>query len=376
MKGENRRDNIFRRAREEVTVPELLERYGFPLRRVGSTLRSSRCPACGQSSHRSVKLVVWEDRWYCHRCEESGDVITAVQWLEGLGAKDAALFLLGEEEPRRERKRLKQVEPPKRSSFDEEEKKRLEAVKKAVEALISVARRGAGSRKRIWEYLTREKRIPERIVREALKRGIVYFLPDNPFQLKQAVLEHISEDVLRKAGLLKEQTDKKTGEIKTFLKILPRRPVLTPFRSNGSGITGAEFRSVDGADPKTIAIGRIFPWWWKGEGRDVLLTEGLTDFLSAPAMGWRGNVLGLTGVGQVRNPRIKECFRKLLSQGFKLFPAFDNDEAGRKALEALEEEFEVSGVFIPPPGKDLNDVLRDGGHIEDIREHYEEAGYV
>ncbi len=319
-KGETRRDNIFHRAKEEISVPDLLERYGFPLKRVGSSLRSSRCPSCGQSSHRSVKLVVWEDRWYCHRCEESGDVITAVQWLEGLTAKDAALFLLGEEEPRRER-RFRKVEPPKKlSSFDEEEKKRLEAVRKAVEALISVARRGAGSRKRIWSYLTQERRIPERVVREALRRGIVHFLPDNPFQLKQTVLNSVPEDVLREAGLLKEQTDKKTGEIKTFLKILPRRPVLTPFRSNGSGITGAEFRSVDGADPKTIAIGRIFPWWWKGEGQDVLITEGLTDFLSAPAMGWRGNVLGLTGVGQVRNPRIKECFRKLLDRVSGSFP--------------------------------------------------------
>lgn len=376
MSRNSRRDNIFRRAREEISVPELLERYGFPLRRVGSTLRSSRCPACGQSSHRSVKLVVWEDAWYCHRCEESGDVITAVQWLEGLTAKDAALFLLGEEEPRRER-RFRKVEPPKKTpSFEEEEKKRLEAVRKAVEALISVARNGAGSRKKIWEYLIEKRSIPKWIIREALKRGIVHFLPDNPFQLKQAVLDNVPENVLHEAGLLKERVDKKTGEVSNRLAILPRRPVLTPFRSNGSGITGAEFRTVDGADPKTIAIGKIFPWWWKGEGRDVLITEGLTDFLSAPAMGWRGNVLGLTGVGQVRNPRIRECFKKLLDRGFRLFPAFDNDEAGRKALEALEEEFSIEGIFIPPPGKDLNDVLRDGGHIEDLRETYEEVMYV
>ena len=320
-----------------------------------------------------MRLAITEEVWFCHRCGESGDVITAVQWLEGLdNPKEAALFLLGEtEKPRRARK-LRKVEPPRKRSpaeIEAEERKRLEAVKAAVKALIVAAQKGTGSRRKIWSYLTltKEKAIPERVIREALKRGFFYFLPDNPFQVKQAVCEHVPEDVLVNAGLLKEKVNQQTGEIRRYLAIIPRRPIMTPFRSRKCGITGTEFKTINGADPKSIAIGKFVPWWWKGETPDVLVTEGLTDFLSALGMGWRGCIFGLTGAPMLRRPEIIGLLRELRNQGRRIYLGLDNDGAGFKAVQAVfEAGLEVEGFFLPPEGKDLNDVLREGGRMEDI----------
>lgn len=347
--------NIYEEARNAIGIIELLERYGFPIRRVGSSWRSSRCPACGQSPDpRSVRLAIFPDRnlWYCHRCEAKGDVIAAVAEIEGISRYEAAREILTDT-CGFHRVRLRPVD-----QIQKEYKEATLAKSRVVSRIIRIALTSKGARKHCWDYLRGERKIPEEVIREAIKRKLLLFLP-NFFQVKKEIEDKIPQDLVEKAGFVKERTDRETGEV-VVRNVLPflvgRRPIVCPFNLYFEEhlLQGAEFRAVNGAEPKTVTLGPKGFWYWASESKHLLITEGMIDALSALSLGWEGAVLGLPGVQDLK--RVPESFW----EGREVWLALDGDEAGQKMTEWAVSQGFASHVFEIPEDKDLNDLLREG----------------
>ncbi len=352
-------DDIFERAKQEVDLLSLLSSYGFELRRFPSGYRSNRCPACGPSQNKnSTRLSVIPSEngywiWHCFCCNKTGDVITALQYLEGFYSPlDAAKWLLGEGEFEKKRRLqpVKSAPPPDEKDVSEKNRARLEVIKN----LLTLASTCKGSRKRIWAYFIEQRRIPENIFREAIKKKLVFLLPDEPLVLNNTILSHIPLSRLQKADLLRK------GKVKNLILL---RPVISPFRQKG-GLIGAQFRAVDrDVSPKTVNLVSTGLWWWKGEEKAVCVVEGVIDMLSLVAMGWRGCVLALAGTGLA--DKAIEVLKGPL-RGREVYLALDGDQAGREATRKILSSIKNAHVLQIPDSCDLNDLLKQG--VRDWRE--------
>lgn len=80
--------------RRRHPLPDLLARYGLPLRRCGRAL-VGRCPFHDDRGRPNLYVYPDSERWRCYRCDAGGDVIAFVQRIEGLGFLDAVRRLEG-----------------------------------------------------------------------------------------------------------------------------------------------------------------------------------------------------------------------------------------------------------------------------------------
>ena len=354
--------DVFEEAKQKFELPALLERYGFEIRRVGSSLRSNRCPACGASKHRnSTRLSIIQNSegawlWHCFACGKSGDVVTAVQYLEGFySALDAARWLLEDFKPEQTRPKGKlsvvKTAPPDPDEISEKNKARLEVIKK----LLSLALTAKGSRKRCWGYFIEERKIPELVLREALRRKIVHLLPDSPVALNNCVVANVELELLKKAKLIKGRKLRNT---------ILLRPIVSPFLSKKK-LTGAQFRAIDpDVQLKAVSLVSNGLWWWSGEQKgSVAVVEGVIDMLSLVAMQWNGCILGMAGCGLAR--RAAEVIKGSL-RGRVIYLGLDGDKAGREAAEIISGASQFCQILTLSGGKDLNDLLREG--VRDWRE--------
>ena len=356
-------DDVFERAKREIDLPSLLRSYGFELRQFNGYYRSNRCPYCGPSPHRNstrlnIRYVDGTWLWHCFACGQTGDVVKAVQLLEGFySAKDAAEWILEDMKPSFRGADCKSTPEPVRKSTDQKQQSETNRARlQVIKALVNVALTGKGSRRRIWSYLIEERCIPEAVVREALRRKILYMLPDSPVVANRVILEAVPPDLLAEADLLT-----RSGSVKGLILM---RPVLSPFRKKKEGLIGAQFRAISpDVAPKTISLVSSGMWWWKGENRGVCVVEGLIDMLSLVAMRWKGSILALAGVGLAQ--KAAEVLKGPL-KGMDIYIALDCDTAGREATEKIASTVNVKAVLTLPDGKDLNDLLKGG--VKDWRE--------
>ena len=97
-----------------------------------------------------------------------------------------------------------------------------------------------------------------------------------------------------------------------------------------------------------------------GSGDDLIVCEGLEDALSVATLGRPSRVLGLPGIGILRNIRT--------DKGARVVVVRDGDEAGSAADQALHaglDELILQAadvdVTVTPKGQDANSILCDGG---------------
>ena len=77
-----------------INVPELYNYYGFTVKKVGSSLRSNVCPACGENSRKSIKVILSENYWHCFRCGAGGNIYEAIKLIENVDFKEAVDILV------------------------------------------------------------------------------------------------------------------------------------------------------------------------------------------------------------------------------------------------------------------------------------------
>ncbi|WP_023842782.1 MULTISPECIES: toprim domain-containing protein [Burkholderia] len=295
------------------------------------------CPECGASSKNSVKISVKDDKWNCFVCKEHGDVIEAAARYWGMPLSEAAVQLVGADADI-----IRTHTPPKPKPAVQRDDTALgEVISKLVAALPEPSQEGL-------DYLCGVRRIPEHIVREACKKGMVLTLPSNPMVAKDFLCDHIGRDLMVQAGLWKPDGKAPAAAFRPLLLV----------SSNLMSVEFRYLRPIKDGEVKMLRAGTIFPWGWRGETGRVLITEGCIDLLSAVALGTKRSVLGLPGCENWK----PEWFSKF--RGWDVMVAFDNDGPGRMAFEKLQPVLlqavgrEISRYEHKPGVKDLNEELQ------------------
>jgi len=295
--------DIFEEAKRKIDLLQFLRGYGFDLKVYPSGARGNRCPNCGPSRDpHSTRL-------YVGRGEDA-------EWLLG-----ETKLPVSRPACRGQSGRQARLTVASKEELSKVNKKRLQVI----EGLVASIACERGSRKKIWDYLIEVRGIPEQVLREVIRRKLVYLLPDDPFTLNQAMLRRFDTFLLKEAELLT-----KKGSIKPLIL---SRPIVSPFFSHRR-LVGAQFRGLGDTQPKTITLVKSGLWWWRGEENSVCVVEGIIDLMSLLAMGWHGSILAVPGTGMVR--KVIEILKEPL-KGMDVTIALDGDGAGYDLNDLLKE---------------------------------------
>lgn len=338
----------FERAREAIDLAGFITSiYGKPSFK-SSHPRWDMCPHCGESSKGSAKLVVRKGHYKCFSCANGGSVVDFAAAMKGVSPDEAAKWLLNEPVlPIYQR-----GESVADNGDDEIRMLRASDVVHDLRAVLC-----ANRNQDVLRYLHEERCIPVKVLREAVDRKILGFLPSNPREAHELLVDIVGEQRLREAGFWKE--GKKLAGI-------AYRPLVL-FLNAGS----AEFRVIGNRlenQAKAIRYGVTnSPFFWGGSSGKTKVVEGAIDMLSEVALnGSDDNIVGLPGCN---NWEIS-WFEKLQAAGRALSVEvrLDNDvnrANGRNPGQewAVELIKALGGIGIraintSPEVGDVNDVLK------------------
>jgi hypothetical protein len=277
-------------------------------------------------------------------------LVTAVALLENISNYEAARLILNESTNFQIKK-----------DWQEVAKKEKEKAKYKSEIVKIILKHCSTSNIPCWKYLTEKRAISLEVIKKAIQRGLITFLPNNLNFTKE-----IPFKLIEKAGLIKEKVDKETGEIRR-INILPfllkERPIVFPFNLfPEENHNGAEFRTIlSDKTPKAITLGVKGFWYWETQSQHLLVCEGFIDLLSALTMGWKGEIIAVAGVWDVK--RIPAS----IWQNKTIWFALDADQAGVKVTNWAIGEGIVNYVFSLPEEKDLNNILKEGKNFKSLK---------
>lgn len=335
------------RAKEKLRLIDYLyEVLGEPTK-IGVGLRWNSCPNCGKSkgASRKLRLSRQGDLFRCAKCGETGDVIKAIQICEGFSqVTDAARWVLYSNQCGT---KVSKIEV---SSIPEENPVMNECLLKIYDAAKSSARSQP-----VVDYLLKTRALTPKVMMRAQDEGILRFLPADPKESIQFLIDVCGESELRESGLWREGA-KVPG--------IAFRPLMFFFPDK----KGAEFRVIKkssvGGDVKAIRYGVANqPWLWMGSSDDIWsITEGAIDLLSIPCLNpsYNGNIMGVPGC----NNWVPEWFDLLA--GKRVFICFDNDlddplNPGQTwAKMIFDELLKIDArpmIRLPEGGKDINEML-------------------
>jgi DNA primase len=332
---------LFEKAKTRNLV-EIAEKSGFVLRKQGAGYAAKHCPHCHPGGNDAMSIYpkdgIW--RWNCFRCSKGGTVVDFAAAVWGIPERDAAMRLANGVE-------FGEAEIP------SEEKRGRVSGETMKTALTKLLQSGHTSVRECLDYLKR-RGISEKTVAEAVRRGILRFLPANPFQANKFLIEHLGIGTLRDAG---------------FLKPGSRWPGIAfrPMAFFFPGCTAAEFRIAHQpkeGEPKAIRYGNVkWPWWWK-EGDPVstiYVVEGVIDLLSMVELGLKSGegVIGIPGTTSWKQEWFSAA--RTAHPGAKFVIALDADDAGKQAAYGIREFLESIGAPVsermPAQGQDWNEFL-------------------
>lgn len=299
------------------------------------------CPACGESTKSSTKLSVKDNCWTCYACGEHGSVVDYAKHLYGytslIKAARAVLENSGTAFAATCFKRT--------MKNDNAEKERTDALH---EVFVRIHRHGHSSVPKVVKYLE-GRGISWQWQRDAFQKGILRMLPGTPREAMTFLKKYIGEELLRKAGLLKD------GKRMSCLAFRPL-VFLTP------SLNWAEFRIAqdpEEGEKKAMHFGpKDTPFIWDdGRSENIAVVEGAIDLLSC-AFFWPGKIIGLPGVGTWVN-QFDKWFANC--EGKKYFFYLDNDDAGVSNTKKLMEKLREHGAY----AEDRRAVLGE----RDVNEH-------
>lgn len=85
----------------EHPIFEVAERLGLTLKPSGKQMRG-KCPVCEGSGERNLVITPEKGVYYCFADGQGGDVIALVGHINGLASKQAAEWIVGNSQPKRE----------------------------------------------------------------------------------------------------------------------------------------------------------------------------------------------------------------------------------------------------------------------------------
>lgn len=313
--------------RDALSVADIIERYGLRAKRRGSQYRLTECPRCHErSSREAIAIDARSGQWLHHGHEKaaggvcSGDILDLVAACEGLDC--------GRDFPR-------VVEAAQRitgalADVDIEERRRRAAERAAADAREEAARHAASRSTASTEW----ERLPRRC-----SRGEAYLLGRGL---------SVSDDVRFPHD---------------GIAVAVRDPDGTPISVVTRRYEGLKVCALKDCTTKGTMIDATRSIV---HGRDIVITEGVVDSLTARAAWPSATVLGANGAGAI--PRVAEMAiirAKLAATRIFLVPHDDEEgiaattTAGRLAIAAGLELGE-SLFVVSLPAKDLNDAWRQG----------------
>lgn len=337
-------------ARSQVRLVDfLVYALGDP-KKIGSGLRWNSCPVstCGPSKDGNHKVTLSGNSgqyWRCFRCGGHGDVVAAAAAHYNCEDFDAAKKLLNKSETV-----MPKVEIAVTPDVDIVAKNQA-----MIEALECLHYRLAGYwDDRVADYLVHNRGIPIEVVRSAWKeKGILRMLPFDPSTSIKMLVDSCGEDLLRASGLWRDGAKAPGVAFRPLIFFLPRHD-------------SAEFRVARDpkkGEPKAVRYGHAeLPWSWQGKENHFAFVEGAIDMLSMTVMGYKGTVIGLPGCNNWKDEWLDGYSGKLVHV------VLDNDSGskdnpGQQWAAKLSLKLKEVGAKVvvksPPPGQDVNDILRE-----------------
>lgn len=312
-----------------LSPERVLDSFGIEHHRSGSQIRTQHCPACGQRSRDAVTISASDGRWRCHAHECKGDLLAMVAGYASLDverdftrvlelAADIAgvLALPGRDEELAQRRAAAAA--------------RGAAERAAAEAARARAEGGAGA---IWDRLARQS-----------DAGAAY--------------------------LRERRLERAAGEVR-----YGRHSICLPLFDGSGTIRNVVGRRFDGGEPKVRGLASCSTLGTFGDpGRlrstigDLVVVEGVADYLSARVLWPERLTLGAHGAGRI--PDVGELAGRLAAPAKRgvLFVPHNDDVGGRQvdrgivaAIKAGMAIEDIEVYVLEPEWKDLNDYLRAKG---------------
>jgi len=117
---------------------------------------------------------------------------------------------------------------------------------------------------------------------------------------------------------------------------------------------------------------------WRSGGKRITITEGELDALSiAEALGGKYPVISINNGAQTAKKDLAKHIEFLNSYD-EVVLWFDNDEAGRRAVQEVSSLFPAGKLYVVNSGafKDANEVLREQGKAGVLKAYYETKKYT
>lgn len=323
-----------------LTAQSVLAHYGFDAKRGGGRdeLESSSCPRRADHSRRSFTINTRTGRWQCFPCGYGGDLFTLVAELERLDAKRDFPAVIA----------------------------RAAQIAGVCESSVHDADRAA----RIAEWKRQRGEAEQRGVADRARRDAEAVPKATSYWGDLEAHDQRGEEYLAERGL---------GEAMRFgiIRFDPEMkgsPALRLFASDGSTRNVVRRRLPELGEPKTPglygcptagtlvnSVNEIIP------NRDVILTEGVVDSLTAAVMWRRCYVLGAHGAGNL-SKIARVAAPKIMASKGRMFIIPHQDKAGFENAKQAISEAHKAGLsmsdgtlgIVKHGAKDLNEAWCGG----------------
>ena len=337
MKQNLAETNIFEEAKRR-DILSLAKSLGLQF---SSPKRSSCLNGCGSRNKASVSY--YNNRFYCHNCNEGGSVIDLVMLAHGFSNIEAAEFLT-------ERTRVKSFDYKKPTKSLSKQKVKLFDYSELYKFLLEEV----GDKFEAWEYL--KSRGLSQATAERSGFSII------PLDASERLLKNFPRQKLEEAGLFTENG---------FLFF--RHRLLIPFTGESDKIVTVQGRDIDGKNPVKYLLAKGRPQWVYRPRLDafnhepvkfckIVICESAIDALSGIELGLN-NCVGLSGVNGLPGQFVEKL------RTMTVYVIGDNDKAGESFAQNIKNKVGITVVknidfnnlkdyFKVTEAKDLNDICK------------------
>jgi DNA primase len=340
--------------KSKINIVDLISSY-LELKKSGSNYKG----VCPFHNEKSPSFMVNENLqiYKCFGCNESGDIFSFIQKLEGLDFAQSINFLS-------EKYNIPIEKNVSTNSLQEIQKKRIYSINNYTQEYYSYILTQHKLGQHALEYLMKKRKLSMEMIKE-FKLG---YAPTGWDNLTKFLLSKgFTENDLIAANVV--QPKKTKGVYDKF-----RSRIIFPYFSLDEKCIGFMGRTLGKDDPKYLNSSDT-PVFKKGEflyglyktkllikKEGAILVEGTMDFLKPYQFGFK-NIIATSGTALTREQL--ELIKRYTN---KLYFCFDSDNAGVNAILRGVEiadrfDFDLKVIKIKPPYKDLDEFFDAEGNV-------------